>query len=63
MDKELVISRSKARHTTPLTYTETIPVNLSDRGTSNSYIVSEGGAYKFDASVIGNGKAGIIEGV
>lgn len=63
VDKELVINRSKARHTTPLTYTETIPVNLSDRGTSNSYIVSEGGAYKFDASVIGNGKAGIIEGV
>lgn len=63
VDKELVINRSKARHTTPLTYTETIPLNLSERGTSNSYIVSEGGAYKFDASVIGNGKAGIIEGV
>lgn len=63
VDKELVINRSKARHTVPLTYTETIAVNLSDRGTSNCYIVSEGGAYKFDASVIGNGKAGIIEGV
>ena len=63
VDKELVINRSKAKHTTPLTYTETIPLNLSERGTSNCYIVSEGGAYKFDASVIGNGKAGIIEGV
>lgn len=59
-EKELVINRSKAKHTTPLAYTETITIDLSEKGTANSYIVSEAGAYSFDASVIGNGSAGII---
>lgn len=58
-NKELVIKRSTLKHTVPLTYTETIPVNLSERGTSNSYIVEKAGIYTFDASVIGNGAAGI----
>ena len=59
VDKELVINRSKARHTAPLTYIETIAVNLSERGTSNCYIVEKAGIYTFDASVIGNGAIGI----
>lgn len=59
-DKPLTISRSRSAKAAALTYTETIPVNLSERGTSNSYIVSDGGIYSFDASVIGNGSAGII---
>ena len=59
-EKELVINRSKAKHTTPLAYTETITIDLSEKGTANSYIVSEAGVYSFDASVIGNGSAGII---
>ncbi|MBR5610850.1 MAG: hypothetical protein IKW65_04950 [Bacteroidales bacterium] len=58
-NKELVIKRSTLKHTVPLTYTETIPVNLSERGTSNSYIVEKAGIYTFDASVIGNGAIGI----
>lgn len=35
--------------------------NLSERGTSNSYIVSNAGRYTFKANVIGNGSAGIID--
>ena len=57
----LTILRSRSAKVTPMTFTETIPVNLSERGTSNSYIVSENGIYSFDASVIGNGSAGILE--
>ena len=62
VDKELVINRSKAKHTTPLTYVETVAVDLSNRGTSNCYIVPEAGVYKFRADVIGNGDHGIIGG-
>ena len=58
-NKELIINRSKIRHTTPLVYTETVAIDLSERGTSNSYIVSNAGVYKFNASVIGNGAEGI----
>lgn len=56
----LTINRSRSAKAAALTYTETIPVNLSERGTSNSYIISESGLYSFDASIIGNGEAGII---
>lgn len=35
-------------------------VNLSENGTSNCYIVTASGEYSFNASVIGNGEAGII---
>ena len=62
VDKELVINRSKAKHTTPLTYVETVAIDLSDRGTSNCYIVPQAGVYKFKADVIGNGNHGIIGG-
>ena len=36
-------------------------INLSERGTSNSYIVSNAGRYTILANVIGNGSAGIID--
>ena len=36
------------------------PVNLSANGTANCYIVSEAGDYYFDASVAGNGAAGVV---
>ena len=36
--------------------------DLSERGNSNCYIVSEAGLYSFDATTIGNGEFGIIEG-
>lgn len=58
-NKELIIKRSTLKHTVPLTYTETIPLDLSERGTSNCYIVEKAGIYTFDASVIGNGAIGI----
>ena len=35
--------------------------NLSERGTSNSYIVSNAGRYTLAANIIGNGSAGIID--
>ena len=35
--------------------------DLSERGNSNCYIVSEAGLYSFDATTIGNGEFGIIE--
>lgn len=35
--------------------------NLSERGTSNSYIVSNAGRYTFNGGVIGNGSFGIID--
>lgn len=61
-NKELVINRSKIKHTTPLSYVASVSIDLSERGTSNSYIVSDAGLYSFDASVIGNGADGIIPG-
>lgn len=36
--------------------------DLSADGTANCYIVAEKGTYSFDATVMGNGAAGIIEG-
>lgn len=35
--------------------------NLSERGTSNCYIVSNAGRYTFNPHIIGNGTAGIID--
>lgn len=37
--------------------------NLSATGTSNCYIISEGGEYCFDATVIGNGLAGLLPSI
>ena len=38
-----------------------VDVDLSDRGTSNCYIISGSGVYSFDANVIGNGESGFVE--
>lgn len=59
----LTVKRADVVAAGALTYVETIPVDLSSHGTANSYLVSEAGLYGFDASVIGNGEYGIIEGV
>lgn len=37
--------------------------NLSATGTSNCYIISEGGEYYFDATVIGNGREGLLPSI
>lgn len=56
----LTIKRSNVSKSGVLEYMENISVDLSTRGTSNCYIVSEPGFYSFDATVIGNGAEGII---
>ena len=60
--KPLTVKRADVVRAGALTYVETLPIDLSRRGTANSYIVSEAGFYSFDANVIGNGQYGIIEG-
>ncbi len=59
----LTVKRADVVAAGALTYVETLPIDLSSHGTANSYLVSEAGLYGFDASVIGNGEYGIIEGV
>lgn len=56
----LTIKRSNVSKSGVLEYMENVSVDLSTRGTSNCYIVSEPGYYSFDATVIGNGAEGII---
>ena len=58
----LTIRRSDVQPTAALQYVETVYIDLSERGTANSYIVPEAGLYTFDADVIGNGEFGIVEG-
>ena len=58
--KPLTIKRANVTSAASLIYTESIGIDLSERGTSNSYIVSKPGVYSFDVSVIGNGISGII---
>ena len=58
----LTVKRADVVAAGALTYVETLPIDLSSHGTANSYIVSEAGLYSFDASVIGNGEFGLIEG-
>lgn len=58
----LTVKRADVVAAGALTYVENLPVDLSSHGTANSYIVSEAGLYSFDASVIGNGEFGLIEG-
>ena len=60
--KPLTIKRADVVAAGALTYVETLPIDLSEHGTANSYIVDGAGLYTFDASVIGNGEYGIIEG-
>ncbi len=58
----LTIKRSDVQPTDNLGYAENVYVDLSERGTSNCYIVSEPGLYSFDATVIGNGDFGLVYG-
>ena len=62
--KPLTIKRSEVQPTAALMYVESEYIDLSAAGTANSYIVSKGaGLYSFDATVIGNGIYGFIDGV
>ena len=66
MRSAMVTLKSDVYSRTIAIYQEgTLPVvgqNLSENGTANCYIVPAAGDYFFDATVIGNGQAGIIEG-
>lgn len=57
---DLTIKRSNVSKTGALEYMENISIDLSLRGTSNCYVVSEPGYYSFDATTIGNGEFGIL---
>lgn len=58
----LEIKRANVTKAKSLVFVEEVAFDLSEHGTANSYIVSEPGLYSFDATVIGNGGYGIIEG-
>ena len=60
--KPLTIRRCNATKTGALTYVANETINLSELGNANSYIVSESGLYSIDATVIGNGEFGLIDG-
>lgn len=60
--KPLAIKRSTIIKSGALAYVESVSIDLSIRGTANSYVVSGAGMYSFDASVIGNGSYGIVSG-
>ena len=57
----LSIRRAHTKPAANLEYCETVSIDLSAKGTANSYIVPESGMYSFDASVIGNGEFGLNE--
>lgn len=59
----ITLERAHLKPTGVLEYVETVEVDLSERGHSNCYIVSEPGFYSFDATVIGNGEYGFVDGV
>ena len=59
-DKELNIKRANITYAAPFSFEESESVDLSLRGTSNCYVISEANRYRFNASVIGNGTYGII---
>ena len=59
-DKPLEIKRSVLTPSGTLEFVETYPIDLSEFGTANCYMVHEAGVYSFDASIIGNGNDGII---
>ena len=58
----VVIERSHIKPTGALGYAESDVINLSSKGTSNCYIITEPNLYSFDATVIGNGTHGFING-
>ena len=59
-DKQLKIKRSIVTKAASLAFENTATnfTDLSERGTANSYIVTQAGYYSFDATVIGNGEFG-----
>lgn len=59
--KPLTITRSHIKPTTALQYAETVYMDLSERGCSNSYVVPKAGLYSFDATTIGNGEFGLLQ--
>lgn len=65
-DKTLTVKRSVLTKTSSLEFMENVGeemiTDLSLRGNSNCYIVPSEGIYSFDATIIGNGKFGIIPG-
>ena len=62
-EKELNIRRANITYASTVEFEDNLePVDLSAIGTANSYIVSEPGVYSFDATVIGNGILGLIDG-
>ena len=56
----LRIRRTRISSAGALEFQSEIAVDLSERGTSNCYVVSEPGVYSFDATVIGNGEFGLV---
>ena len=60
--RNLTIARSHIKPTAGLEYVESVYVDLSAKGTANSYIVNEAGLYSFKADVVGNGTYGYVQG-
>ena len=58
----LTIKRANATKTGALTYVANETIDLSTLGTANSYIVTASGLYSINATVIGNGEFGFVEG-
>ena len=61
-DKAVNIRRSNISYISAFKFEDNVvPVDLSQQGHSNCYIVPEVGIYSFDASVIGNGLFGLTK--
>ena len=58
----LTIKRANATKTGALTYVANETIDLSTLGTANSYIVTASGLYSINATVIGNGEFGFVDG-
>lgn len=61
--KPLNIIRSTSTPTSALEYAAIETIDLSAKGTANSYIVSSPGGYEINGGIIGNGAAGLIDSV
>ena len=60
--KNLTVARSHIKPTGELEYVESEYIDLSAKGTANSYIVPAAGLYSFKADVVGNGTYGYVKG-
>ena len=58
----LNIQRANVTKAGTLAFVEEVAFDLSQDGNANCYIVTEPGIYSFDATVVGNGAYGIIDG-